>query len=62
VHGILSDDSPSALAAEIQNFANDPTLGPRLAQAAFDRLNKDFLMAPGIAQLAVQMRAMLSGK
>jgi glycosyltransferase involved in cell wall biosynthesis len=62
VHGILSDDSPSALAAEIQNFANDPTLGPRLAQAAFERLNKDFLMAPGIAQLAVQMRAMLSGK
>lgn len=62
VHGILSDDAPAALAAEIQRFASDTTLGPRLADAAYDRLTRDFLMAPGIAQLATRLRAMLSDK
>lgn len=61
VHGILSDDDPSALALEIERFASDPTLGPRLANSAYDRLTKDFLMAPGIAQLAARLRSMLSG-
>lgn len=62
VHGILSDDSPAALAAEIARFSGDPTLGPRLADAAYERLTHDFLMAPGIAHLAVRLRSMLSGK
>jgi glycosyltransferase involved in cell wall biosynthesis len=61
VHGILSDDDPSALAAEIRRFAAEPALGPRLADAAYERLTHDFLMAPGIAQLAARLRAMLSG-
>ena len=62
VHGILSDDSPAALAAEIARFAGDPTLGPRLADAAYERLTHDFLMAPSIAHLALRLRLMLSGK
>lgn len=62
VHGILSDDVPSALAFEMVRIAHDPTLGPRLAKAAYKRLTHDFLMAPGIAKLAVRLRAMLAGK
>ena len=61
MHGILSDDSPTALAAEITRIADDPTLGPRLANAAYERLTHDFLMAPGIAKLAKRMQTMLSG-
>jgi glycosyltransferase involved in cell wall biosynthesis len=60
VHGILSKDSPSALANEITGFAHDPNLGPRLAEAAYQRLTHEFLMAPGIAQLATRLRAMLA--
>ena len=60
VHGILSDDAPAALAAEMIRFAQDPTLGPRLAGAAFDRLQQDFLMAPGIGKLARHLHDMLS--
>ena len=62
VHGILSEDAPTALAEEITQFANDPTLGPRLAEAAYQRLTHDFLMAPGIAHLATRLRAMLEGE
>ena len=61
MHGILSDDSPAALAAEITRIADDPTLGPRLADAAYKRLTQDFLMAPGIAKLAKRLQIMLSG-
>lgn len=61
VHGILSADAPEALADEIAQFANDPSLGPRLAEAAYQRLTHEFLMAPGIAQLATRLRTMLSG-
>jgi glycosyltransferase involved in cell wall biosynthesis len=62
VHGILSDDSPAALASAIRRFADDPTMGGRMADAAYDRLTQDFLMAPGIAQLAKRLRGMLSGR
>jgi glycosyltransferase involved in cell wall biosynthesis len=61
VHGILSDDSPAALATEITRVADDPALGPRLASAAYERLTHDFLMAPGIAKLAKRLRIMLAG-
>ena len=58
--GVLSDDAPEALAAAVQRFATDPTLGPKLAEAAFSRLKADFTMAPGIAQLRARLAAMLS--
>jgi glycosyltransferase involved in cell wall biosynthesis len=61
IHGVLSDDTPDALALEMQRFADDPTLGATMAEAAFSRLTTDFLMAPGIGQLAIRLRAMLAG-
>ncbi|MDG1471755.1 MAG: glycosyltransferase family 4 protein [Ascidiaceihabitans sp.] len=61
VHGVLSLDTPDALATEMRRFAYDPALGATMANAAFARLTKDFLMAPGIGQLAVRLRAMLAG-
>ena len=59
VHGILSDDAPVALAQAISRIAQDPNLGPRLADAAYNRLTNDFLMAPGIKNLAVRLRSMI---
>ncbi|HDZ81976.1 MAG TPA: colanic acid biosynthesis glycosyltransferase WcaL [Roseobacter sp.] len=59
-NGVLSDDAPVALAAAMQAFATDPTLGPKLADAAFIRLKADFTMDPGIAQLKTRLTAMLS--
>ena len=61
VHGVLSADTPAALAAEMQRFAGDATLGINMADAAFARLTKDFLMAPGIGHLAIRLRKMLAG-
>jgi glycosyltransferase involved in cell wall biosynthesis len=61
VHGVLSLDTPDALATEMRRFAYDPALGVTMANAVFARLTKEFLMAPGIGQLAVRLRAMLAG-
>jgi len=58
--GILSDDAPAALAQAMQDFAADPELGPRLAEAAHKRLHAEFTMAPGIAHLYQRLGAMLS--
>jgi len=60
VSGILSDDAPAALAAAMEQFADDPTLGPRMAEVAHKRLHDDFTMAPGIRQLHKRLDAMLS--
>jgi len=60
VHGMLSDDAPAALAAEITRFAADVTLGPRLAEAAFVRLKSHFMMVPGIVHLKARIDAMLA--
>jgi glycosyltransferase involved in cell wall biosynthesis len=60
VSGILSDDAPAALSTAIKRFADDPALGPRLAEAAHKRLNDDFTMAPGIRQLHARLDKMLS--
>lgn len=60
-HGILVEDGPRSLAAAITTFANDPALGPRLAEAAYARLRQDFTMAPGIARLHARLSAMLAG-
>jgi len=60
VSGILSDDAPPALAGAMQDFAADPDLGPRLAEAAHTRLHAEFTMAPGIRQLHQRLGAMLA--
>ncbi|MGC1496966.1 MAG: glycosyltransferase family 4 protein [Sulfitobacter sp.] len=59
-HGMLSDDAPAALAAAMLKFANDPTLGPAMAENAYRRLTSEFTMAPGIAYLHRRLSAMLS--
>jgi glycosyltransferase involved in cell wall biosynthesis len=58
VHGILSDDTPEALAAAIADLADDPTRTERLADAALARLKADFGMAPGIARLSERLTQM----
>lgn len=51
VHGVLSDDRPEALAEALSNLSHDPAMRHTLAEAAYERLNRDFLMAPGIVTL-----------
>ncbi|MGJ8596726.1 glycosyltransferase family 4 protein [Sulfitobacter sp.] len=58
-HGLLANDTPQAFADAMQQIAGDPTLGPRLASAAHDRLHAEFTMAPGIAHLAKRLRGIL---
>lgn len=60
VHGLLRSDDPATLAQSITNFAADPALGPRLADAAHQRLTAHFTMTPGIAQLQQRLQAMLA--
>ncbi len=62
VHGLLSDDAPKALAAAMMKFANDPALGPAMADKAYTRLTSDFTMDPGIAHLHERLTQMLAGK
>mmetsp|Transcript_23002 Transcript_23002/g.38856 ORF Transcript_23002/g.38856 Transcript_23002/m.38856 type:complete len:417 (-) Transcript_23002:377-1627(-) len=59
VHGILSDDAPEALAAHMLRVADNPSLGPTMAQAACDRLRSEFQMQPGIDHLAKRLRAIM---
>lgn len=61
-HGLLSDDAPAALAAEICRVADDPSLAPRLAEAAFARLHAAFTMQPGIAHLHRRLTGLLDGR
>ncbi len=58
-HGLLRSDDPEVLAQTIAEFATDQSLGPRLADAAHQRLIQEFTMAPGIAQLHHRLQAML---
>ena len=61
VHGILCADEPDILAAQITRFADAPDLGPTMAAAAFERLQSDFRMQPGIDHLAKRLRAIMGG-
>jgi glycosyltransferase involved in cell wall biosynthesis len=58
VHGILTDDTPAALARAMMQIVDDPQTAARMAQAALDRLTSDFAVAPGIAQLSRRLTAM----
>ncbi|MGJ8544282.1 MAG: glycosyltransferase [Sulfitobacter sp.] len=60
-HGLLASDAPDAIAAAIGKIANDPNLGPALAEAAHTRLHAEFTMAPGIAHLHRRLTALLAG-
>ncbi len=60
-HGLLSDDAPAALAAAIVTLAQDPKKTADMAEAALQRLRRDFGMDPGIAQLVTRLDAMLQG-
>ncbi|THH35110.1 colanic acid biosynthesis glycosyltransferase WcaL [Aliishimia ponticola] len=59
-HGLLSEDTPEALAAAIERIARHPEEAELWANAAYDRLREEFLMAPGIAQLETRLRAMIA--
>jgi glycosyltransferase involved in cell wall biosynthesis len=60
-HGLLSDDAPSALAGAICQMAEDPDKTAAMAEAALQRLRRDFGMDPGIARLSERLNAMLNG-
>ena len=57
-HGLLVADRPEALAQAILRLARDPEMAERMAQAAFDRLRRDFSMTPGIARLSDRLTAL----
>jgi glycosyltransferase involved in cell wall biosynthesis len=59
VHGLLTPDTPEALAEAITTFASDPDLGPRMAEAAETRLRAAFQMSPGIAELHKRLSAVM---
>ncbi|WP_299348573.1 glycosyltransferase [uncultured Shimia sp.] len=48
VHGLLSSDAPKALAGAMTDLARAPDMRKAMADAAYERLTRDFLMAPGI--------------
>ncbi|NSY39924.1 glycosyltransferase family 4 protein [Leisingera sp. ANG59] len=58
-HGLLSKDSPEALAESLLYAARHPQKLAEMAQAALVRLRSDFGMDPGIAQLSKRLNAML---
>ncbi len=60
MHGLLRPDTPQAIAEAIETFASDPSLGPRLADAAYARLRAEFMMDPGIARLKARLDQMLA--
>lgn len=59
IHGLLSEDSPEALAESLLSAARHPQKLAELAQAALVRLCSDFGMDPGIAQLSKRLNSML---
>ncbi|MHA6264542.1 glycosyltransferase family 4 protein [Arenibacterium sp. CAU 1754] len=60
VHGVLSKDTPEALAAAITTLADNPAKAIEMADAALDRLRRDFGMDPGISRLSDRLSRMLA--
>ncbi|GAA6180452.1 glycosyltransferase [Shimia sp. NS0008-38b] len=56
-HGVLSDDTPADLAANLLRLARNSDLRIALADAAYVRLTTSFLMQPGIEQLDARLQA-----
>ena len=59
-HGVLSDDTPHALADHMAKLAAHPEHAAALADAAHARLHAEFTMQPGIDQLAQRLRAVMA--
>lgn len=59
-HGLLVGDAPDELAAAITRIAANPSEAEAWANAAYDRLRAEFMMAPGIARLEARLREMLA--
>ena len=59
IHGVLSNDSPDALAKNMVDLATHPVKAQALADAAHARLHAEFTMQPGIDQLAQRLRAVM---
>ncbi|MDC0658558.1 glycosyltransferase [Leisingera sp. SS27] len=59
IHGLLSEDSPEALAESLLHAARHPQKLTEMAQAALARLRSDFGMDPGITQLSGRLNSML---
>lgn len=57
-HGLLSGDDPTSLAEAISSLAANPRDTARMASAAYDRLQADFRMDPGIAMLSKRLNAL----
>ncbi|MFW8594239.1 glycosyltransferase [Cribrihabitans neustonicus] len=57
--GLLSDDAPEALAESLLYAARHPRDLDAMAEAALERLRRDFGMAPGIAQLSRRLNALI---
>ncbi|MBY6139728.1 glycosyltransferase family 4 protein [Leisingera daeponensis] len=62
IHGLLSEDSPEALAESLLYAARHPQKLAELAEAALARLRSEFRMDPGIAQLSKRLSAMLQDR
>ncbi|MEQ9692975.1 glycosyltransferase family 4 protein [Shimia sp. SDUM112013] len=60
-HGLLSEDDPEALAAALVMLAEDPDLRGAYAEAAYARLTRNFLMAPGIDALDARLKTLAGG-
>ncbi|MEK0162391.1 glycosyltransferase family 4 protein [Phaeobacter sp. A36a-5a] len=58
-HGVLSQDTPEALAEAILTLSRNPEQAARMAEAALVRLRHDFGMDPGIARLSERLKTMI---
>jgi len=60
-HGLLSADTPQALAGAIATLAADATGTAQMAENALTRLRRDFGMDPGIAALSARLSDLCDG-
>lgn len=60
-HGLLTPDTPQALADAILSLANNPARAAALAEAALVRLRSEFGMTPGITRLSQRLTQMCGG-
>jgi glycosyltransferase involved in cell wall biosynthesis len=59
-HGLLTGDSPEALAAAISRIAAAPEEAAGWAEAALARLRAEFAMQPGVDHLCARLRELIA--